>query len=149
MPRFLRFLTSSSAAFSFFCSQIHAQAQLPETAVELPIPVRPSACDSGFDFANVPPVRPQPRQGMFPIPPTGPGYYSILDAVRQTPSQTLPTYGYPRFGLMAQSAFDADFKYLDKPDNTAHDLFDPLKRMRLGDDFLLSLGGQTQVRQME
>ena len=50
---------------------------------------------------------------------------------------------------MGQSSFDVDFRYLDKPDNTEHDFFDPLKRMKLGDDFLLRLGGQSWVRQME
>lgn len=122
---------------------------------EAPSPAPPSALPCAtcgpiaFDFKNVPPVRPQPRVGAFQVPPTGPGYYSILDAVRGTPSQAPPKYPYPRFALMGQSSFDVDFKYLDKPDNAEHDFFDPLKRMKLGDDFLLSLGGQSWVRQME
>ncbi len=132
-------------------------AAVPAAPGDLAIPTRPtepvpcpaiSEAPAGFDFKNVPPVRPQPRPGNFPIPPTGPGYYSILDAVRGTPSKAPPTYGYARFGLMPQSSFDLDFRYLDKPGNTETDFFDPLKRMKLGDDFLLSLGGQSWVRQM-
>ena len=156
MPRILLALIVSIAAITGATAQV-TPAKLPGIALpaaETPVPVRPESvpcaeCSTGFDFKNVPPIRPQPRSAFFPIPPTGPGYYSILDAVRGTPSQAPPTYGCARFGLIAQSSFDLDFRYLDKPDNASHDFFDPLKRMRLGDDFLLSLGGQTQVRQME
>ena len=170
MPRFLRAL-APAAAFALFGPTVGvAPAQepaaivpltlpdtLPAPPVEMAVPVRPaeavpcpaiSEVPAAFDFKNVPPVRPQPRTGNFPIPPTGPGYYSILDAVRGTPSKAPPIYGYPRFGLMAQSSFDLDFRYLDKPGNTETDFFDPLKRIKLGDDFLLSLGGQSWIRQM-
>ncbi len=178
MNRFLRPLALPAVACSLFglssMSWAEAPAQLPVipeptkaaivalpdapdaavAAAELPVPVPPAAvpcatcADAGFDFKNVPSVRPQPRPGMFSIPPTGPGYYSILDAVRGTPSAAPPKYPYPRFALMGQSSFDLDFRYLDDPKNTEHDFYDPLKRMRIGDDFLLSLGGQSWVRQM-
>src|SRR5688572_4531477 len=51
------------------------------------------ACDH-FDFKNVPPVRVFPRPGMFPIPPTGPGYYSLLDAVHGKCREKPPQFGY-------------------------------------------------------
>jgi len=68
----------------------------------------------------------------------------VTGTYRQAP----PKYPYPRYALMGQSFFDADFRYLDDPKNTDHDYADPLKRIRLGDDFLLSLGGSSWVRQM-
>lgn len=123
-----------------------AQATAP-AATPAPAPV---ACDAGgcggFDFTNVPVVRPFPRPGMFPVPPTGPGYYSLLDAVRGNCLQAPPKYPYPRSALMQPSFFDTSFAYLDDPKNTEHDRYDPLKRMHLGDDFLLSLGGGGWMR---
>ena len=142
-----------------------AAAQTPAPVVPLAVPVVPpvslpdapapapcpAACDDacgGFDFKNVPPVRPATRPGMFPNPPTGPGYYSLLDVLTGECRQGPPKYPYPRFALMPPSFFDADFRYLDDPNNTEHDYLDPLKRIRLGNDWLLSLGGQGWTRYM-
>lgn len=100
----------------------------------------------GFDFKTVPPVRVAPRTGHFPVPPTGPGYYSLLDVFQGNCLKAPPKYPYPRFGLMQPSFFDADFRYLDDPANAEHDYADPFKRIRLGDDWLLSLGGQSWAR---
>ena len=122
-----------------------ASEPIPAAPVATPCP---TACSPGFDFKNVPYGRPQPRLGYFPVPPTGPGAYSIVDAVRGTPSAGPPKYPYARFGLSTQPSYDLEFKYLDKPDNTECDFYDPVKRMRLGNDFLLSIGGQSWVRGM-
>lgn len=108
MSRFLR-ASVPAVAFAVFGSAGSASAQeiapivplatpdkLPAAPGDLAVPARPaeavpcpaiSEVPAAFDFKNVPPVRPQPRQGNFPIPPTGPGYYSILDAVRGTPAR--------------------------------------------------------------
>lgn len=117
-----------------------------------PVPAPASApCDCeppGFDFTNVPPVRPAPRTGPFPMPPTGPGYYSMLDLVRKDWQKNPPKSAYPRFGLMPQPFFDADYRYVDDPDFTDRDWKDRLKRMKWRDDWMLSLGGQSWTRGM-
>ena len=40
-----------------------------------------------------------------------------------------------------------DFRYLEKP-GYEPDIFDPMKRIHLGDDFLLTLGGSFWYRYM-
>lgn len=101
-----------------------------------------------FDFKNVPPVWPMPRPGDFPNPPKGPGYYSFLDWLNDDWRGSPPKYGYPAWPLMPASFFNADFRYLDDPNNKDHDFFDPLKRVRLGDNWLFSTGGQLWNRYM-
>ena len=127
---------------------------VPPTAVSatpapaVTVPGQPCDCPpAGFDFGKVPPVR-AARPGFFPMPPTGPGYYSIIDLVRKDCKKAPPKYGYPRFGLMPQSFFDADFKYLDDPAVTDRNLSESLKRMKVGDDWMLSVGGNSWVRFM-
>ena len=83
---------------------------------------------------------------MFPVPPTGPGYYSLLDVIRGNCRKDPPKYPYPRFGLMQPSFFDADFALPGRPEEHRTRLFDPLKRIRLGDDWLFSTGGQAWTR---
>ena len=107
------------------------------------------ACDrdGGFDWKKVPRVRPFPRIGNFPVLPTGHGYYSALDQLRGQCLPAPPKYPYPRFGLIQPSFFDVDnFSYLDNPKNTEHDFFDPLKRVRIGDDWLFTTGGDVRWR---
>jgi hypothetical protein len=124
-------------------SESHSSSDAaPATAVDC---TECPACDR-FDFKNVPPVRVFPRPGMFPIPPTGPGYYSLLDAVHGTCREKLPQFGYPPFGLMQPSFFDADWRYLDDPKTPPQDVLDRLKRVHLGDNWLLSVGGATWTR---
>src|SRR5262249_42005794 len=107
-------------------------------------------CDGegSFDWTRVPPVRPPQRLGMFLIPPTGPGYYSALDQLLGNYREKAPNLPFGIFGLTAGSWSDIDFRYLDRPDNTQHDYLDPLKRIHLGDNWLLAFGGQTWVRYM-
>jgi len=103
--------------------------------------------DGGFDWKKVPRVRPFPRIGNFPVLPTGPGYYSALDQLRGNYLQGPPKYPYPRIGLIQPSFFDVDnFSYLDDPKNTEFDFFDPLKRIRLGDNWLFVTGGDVRTR---
>lgn len=115
------------------------------TAVAAP-PVEACAT-TGEDFwKKVPPVRPMPRLGNFPIPPSGPGYYSLADQLQGEYREKPPRYPYPPFGLIPQPFFDADFRYLDDPKNTQHDWADPLHRTHLGDDWLFATGGDARFR---
>ncbi|MGL6076286.1 MAG: alginate export family protein [Fimbriiglobus sp.] len=101
---------------------------------------------SKFDWKNVPRVRAFPRPGNFPVPATGPGYYSALDQLRGECLKAPPKYPYPRFGLMQPSFFDMNFAYLDDPKNTEKDFFDPLKRVHIGENWLFSTGGDLRYR---
>lgn len=101
-----------------------------------------------FDWSKVPPVRIIPRGGNFAIPPSGCGYYSLRDVVFGESREKPPRFPYPPFALMSPSFYDADFRYLDDPSNTQHDLFDALHRIHLGDNFLFSTGGNAWFRYM-
>jgi hypothetical protein len=81
--------------------------------------------------------------------PTGPGYYSLLDVIQDNERQKPPKYPYPRFSLCIFPFFDVDWRYLDKPDNQEHDIFDFLKRIRLCDDVLFTTGGEFRYRLMD
>lgn len=105
-------------------------------------PPCPDACEDGFDWTKVPPVRVIPRVGNFAIPPKGPGYYSALDLIRGNYREGPSKYPYPPFAFMPPSFYDADFRYLDDPANTDFDYADCLKRIHLGDNWLFSTGGQ-------
>jgi len=114
-----------------------------------PAPGAPAAaCETcgDFNFKKVPPVRALPRPGMFPIPPSGPGYYSALDALRGKCSEKPPQSGYPAFALMQHSLFDADWRYLDDPKTPPKDISERLKRMHLGSNWLFSTGGTAWTR---
>jgi hypothetical protein len=118
----------------------------PPTMVTEPAAAPASCPPADNPFAKVPPVRGFSRPGHFPIPPAGPGYYSLAEALTGNGLEKPPKYPYPRFGLMPPSFFDADFRYLDDPKNTESDVFDPLKRIRVGDDWLFSTGGSVWDR---
>lgn len=116
------------------------------TASEMP--PAGEARPSEFDWKTVPPVRPAVRPGNFSIPPKGPGYYSLLDVALGDYREQPPRFPYAPFALMQPPFYEADFRYLDDPKNTQYDLFDPLHRIHLGDDFLFSTGGETRLRYM-
>lgn len=97
-------------------------------------------------WAKVPPVTPIPRPGNFIVFPTRPGYYSFLDFLEGNHREKPPKFPYPPFSIDSGSFFDNDFRYLDNPDNAQHDYLDPLKRIHLGDNWLLSVGGEERLR---
>ena len=97
-------------------------------------------------WAKVPPVKPMPRLGYFLVPPSGPGYYSFLDVLQGNYRQNPPNFPYPPFAIMANSFFDADFRYLDKSDNKQHDFFDCLKRIHPTCDWMFTTGGEFRLR---
>ncbi len=103
-----------------------------------------------FDWTKLPPVTKAPRPGVFVVPPGPdaaeyPKHWSFWDFVTQTERKTKPIQPYAPFALQTTPAFDIDFSYLENPDHEK-DLFDPLKRIHLGDDVLLSFGGQFWYR---
>jgi hypothetical protein len=100
-------------------------------------------------WTTVPHLSPRPRPGNFNIPPAGPGYYSLLDWLRDDYRQGPPKmpWGAP-ISPCIFPFFDNDFRYLDDPNNTQHDWLDPIKRIHLGDNWLLSLGGEERLRYM-
>jgi hypothetical protein len=102
---------------------------------------------SRFDWSKVPPVTAPSRPGMFAIAPSGPGYYSLWDHLIGNKRENPPVSPYAPYALMTTPAFDIDFRYLEKPEHEK-DIFDPLKRIHLGDDFLLSFGGNFWYRYM-
>lgn len=110
-------------------------------------PFSPTQTSTRFDWSKVPPVTSPSRPGMFTIAPSGPGYYSLIDQVTGKLRQAPPVSPYAPYALMTTPAFDIDFRYLEKTEHEK-DLFDPIKRIHLGDDFLLSFGGNFWYRYM-
>jgi len=109
-----------------------------------------AATPSGqFDWSKVPPVTPMPRLGVFLVSPSGPGYYSLWDLLTGSYRSAPPLDPYAPFGLFPPSFFDVDFRYLEKPDNPYQDIFDPLKRIHLGNNVLLSFGGSFRIRHLD
>jgi len=93
------------------------------------------------DMSKVPPVTAASRPGLFMLPPTGPGYYSLWDLITGNKREKPPVAPYAPFALLTTPASDIDFRYLDNPEHEK-DVFDPIKRIRLSNDWLLSFGGQ-------
>ncbi|HUY88187.1 MAG TPA: alginate export family protein [Pirellulales bacterium] len=87
-----------------------------------------------------------PRLGNFFILPRGPGYYSLMDQVHGIRREAPPQSAYPAFAIMSPGFFDADFRYLDKKDDKDKQWFERLKRIRLGENFMFSTGGETWYR---
>ncbi|MCS7160899.1 MAG: alginate export family protein [Gemmatales bacterium] len=104
--------------------------------------------DEPVNWSRVPQARIFPRPGDFPVPPTGPGYYSLHDWLTGNYRTAPPKFPYLRFGLMPPSFFDADFRYLDDPNNTDYDWSDFLHRIHIGDNWLFATGGAFWVRYM-
>src|SRR5262249_574696 len=86
------------------------------------------------------------RIGYFFVLPTGPGYYSLLDCLRGNERENPPVYPRPPFGICPMSFYDSNYRYLDNPNNTQTDCFDPVNRIHIGDNWLLSFGGEERFR---
>ncbi len=105
------------------------------------------AAESKVDWSKVPPVTPMPRPGSFIVPPSGAGYYSLWDLLTGNERKAPPVAPYAPFGLLPVSSFDVDFRYMEKP-GYEKDIFDPVKRIHMGNDWLLSFGGSFWFRNM-
>lgn len=97
-------------------------------------------------WSKVPNARIFPRPGNFFILPSGPGYYSLMDQVRGNRREGPQQSGYPAFAIMAPGFFDADFRYLDEKPRSEQLLYERLKRLHIGKNFLFSTGGETWYR---
>ena len=106
----------------------------------------PVSVPSTSVWSKVPPARIFPRPGNFFILPSGPGYYSLMDQVRGIRRDAAPLSGYPAFAIMAPGMFDADFRYLDEKPDREKLPYERLKRIRIGDNFMFSTGGETWYR---
>ena len=93
-----------------------------------------------------PTIVPYPRTGNFYIAPSGPGYYTLYDYLAGSELPERPSNPYLQWGQNANPFFNVDFRYLDNPNNTETFLFDSLKRIHLGDDWLFSTGGEMRDR---
>jgi len=105
----------------------------------------PPVAESAFDMSKVPLVTPMPRPGVSITPPLGAGYYSLWDQITGNERKTPPVAPYAPFGLLPTASFDIDFRYLAKP-GYEKDLFDPIKRIKLADNWLVSFGGNFWYR---
>ncbi len=104
---------------------------------------------AGFSWTQVPPLQlPLQRPGFFILPPRGPGYYSFRDWLTGNWREGPPIFPLPPTSSNPYPFFEANYRYLDNPSNTQFDLFDPIKRIHLGNDWLLSLGGEERLRYM-
>lgn len=107
---------------------------------------------SKFVWTNEPPRTKGPRPGVFVVPPGArateyPGQYSLWDFITGKEHKTKPVSPYAPFALQTTLAADINFNYLEKPDHET-DFFDPVKRIHIGDNILLSFGGQFWYRYM-
>jgi hypothetical protein len=124
----------------------------PDSAAQPAVEIAPNQCDgtgAGKSiWANVPPIGPMPLTGYFFIMPNGPGYYSLKDVLLDNYRDKPPKFPYPPLCSDAFSFYDADYRYLDDPNNTQHDWSDAYKRCHIGDNWLFSFGGEERLRYM-
>lgn len=106
-----------------------------------------SLAETQVDWSKAPPVSPPPRAGIFVKPPMGPGYFSLLDLIDGNEREKPQVDPLPPSALTTTPAFDFDFRYLEQPGHEK-DFFDPVKRIHLGSDWLLSFGGSFWYRYM-
>lgn len=122
-----------------------ANTNPPAAATTAAAPAGTSAPSGDYDRSKVPPVTAASRLGSFMLPPTGPGYYSLWDLITGNKREKPPVAPYAPFALLTTPAYDIDFRYLDTA-GYEKDFFDPVKRMDLGNDWLLSFGGNFWYR---
>jgi hypothetical protein len=112
-----------------------------------PTPPQPEKAKSFWE--KNPPIWPLPRTGLFIIPPTGPGYYSLSDWCHDKERENPPVYPYSPIGAMAGSFFNANFFFLEDPKYKGDDpIWDCLHRIHCGDCWLFSTGGEERLRYM-
>ncbi len=99
------------------------------------------------DWSKVPSASPPPRAGIFVKPSMGPGYFSLLDLINGSEREKPQIDPLPPSALTTTPAFDFDFRYLEQPGHEEN-FFDPIKRIHLGSDWLLSFGGSFWYRYM-
>ena len=123
-------------------STTNAEVAAPTTAP------KPKPPNKNSPFAGTPPHLIFARLGLYPVFPTGPGYYSAADVLTGNYRQKPPPFPWGRISLKPFPFYDADFRYLDDPKNTYHMWSDVLKRRRIGEGWLFSTGGEFRDRYM-
>jgi Alginate export len=121
----------------------------PEPQPSIPV-IAPEDCEHNGPcsiWGKVPPPYQYTKIGGIFVLPTGPGYYSLLDQLKGNFRENPPVFPVPPFGLIPPVPFfDANYRYLDNPDNTQTDWADCTKRIHLGDNWMLSIGGEERIR---
>ncbi|WP_197454440.1 alginate export family protein [Stieleria varia] len=87
-----------------------------------------------------------PRPGIFPVPPKGPGYYSVWDHLTDQCRPAAPKSGYAPFAINAWPFFDADWRYVEGISQQDRTTVEQFKRMHLNDCLMLSVGGEFWIR---
>jgi Alginate export len=118
---------------------------MPGLVAPLPADVGASDPRANSAWLTNPPVQTIPRPGFFAVPPTGPGYYSLLDLLTGNHRDNAPAFGYPRSAIMSNANFDTDWRFVDQPGYDP-DLLERLHRIHLGDNWLFATGGEFRIR---
>lgn len=118
----------------------------PGAPVEAAAPAEKKPPEPKPFWATHPQYTPYPRTGNFPIPPSGPGYYSLRDVCEGNFRENPPKFPFPPVSLDFFPFFDANYNYIDDPKNTQLDWLDCLKRIHPNDCWLLSFGGEFRAR---
>jgi hypothetical protein len=92
------------------------------------------------------PVLPLAPPGGFPIAPTGPGYYTLLEMIQGQPAEKPPRFPYSKISPIPLPFFDTNFTYLDSIPLEERDWSERLKRRQLGEHWLFSTGGEVRER---
>jgi hypothetical protein len=130
-------------------------AGVPDAAALPPVVIEAGPCPEGDGkpdgpksiWDKVPPPFQYTKLGGAFVLPTGPGYYSFGDLVTGNYRQDPPVFPVPPFGLIPPVPFfDANYRYLDKSDNTQTNWDDCTKRIHLGDNWMFSIGGEERIR---
>ncbi len=92
-------------------------------------------------------IRPMPRPGIFPIPPSaGPAYFSVFDALTGNCQENRPKSGYAPFAINAWPFFDADWRFVESIPCQDRNIVERMKRIHLNDCWLLDTGGQSWIK---
>ena len=95
-------------------------------------------------------IRPMPRLGFAPLPPTqGPAYFSAWDHLTGECRQAPPKSGYAPTLLNANSYFDNDWRFVEGIDPCERNFVERLKRIHLNDCLMFSTGGSYWYRYMD
>ena len=101
-------------------------------------------------WKKVPRAEVFPKPGFFPNPPAkGTGYYTGIDWLRGIEREALPPSPWPAISPVFQSFFELDYRKVDPPgEDRSFPLLDELKRIPLGDNWLMAAGGEVRYRYM-
>src|SRR5205814_5252846 len=78
--------------------------------------------------------------------PSGPGFFTLLDAVRGEEREKPPRWPYPRSGPISPPFNEVSFTYLDPIPFDERDWAEKLKRIPVGESMLFSTGGELRYR---